>query len=85
MGKLECVSLSFNSKENTKEQIQSVLATGTPMFSFTVNDGKSAVELLSSRLSGVFYDIPDEIEAYIDNREPAQKVLPEPIGVNVGA
>lgn len=63
--RLKCVSLNFNSKKVTQMTVETIAATGTPMYSYTVNDGDRAIELLNWGVDGVFSDCPDIIEEAI--------------------
>lgn len=63
--RLGAVSLNFNHKKCTQQQVEEIQKTGTPMYCYTVNEGPRAVELLQWGVSGVFSDCPDVIEASI--------------------
>jgi len=69
--RLGCSSLNFNSKLATQEQVAGLRAAGQECYSYTVNDGARAWELLQWGVSGVFADCPAEIEAYLKEQEEA--------------
>jgi glycerophosphoryl diester phosphodiesterase len=58
--RLGCVSLNFNQRLCTREQVQAVSAK-VPCFTYTVNDPQRAMELYAWGVSGVFSDCPKEI------------------------
>jgi len=67
--RLGCSSLNFNSKLATQKQVAALNAAGQECYSYTVNDGARAWELLQWGVSGVFADCPAEIEAYLQGQE----------------
>jgi len=63
--RLGCESLSFNHKKATMEEILAIRDAGITMYSYTVNDGSRAQELISWGVKGVFADNPGELEEYL--------------------
>jgi len=63
--RLGCESLCFNQKKATMEEILAIRDAGITMYSYTVNDGSRAQELISWGVKGVFADNPGELEAYL--------------------
>eukprot|EP00961_Rhodomonas_salina_P194429 2624940-Rhodomonas_salina.2 len=91
--KFGCVSLNFDHKRNTKEQIKECTSK-VPCFTYTVNSVDRAMELYSWGVSGVFSDCPGDIlacleEAFNDATEykalAAQNALPLTQALTAGA
>ena len=82
--RLQCISLNFNHKKCSREQVQSISAK-VPCFTYTVNDATRAMELYAWGVSGVFSDCPKEIldalasasgSQAVHTSEPAPIALP---------
>lgn len=78
MTRHNCVSLNFgwNEEENTRERIQEC-ARNVLCYSYTVNDGAVARQLLSWGVSGVFSDCPHLVEAALRAHKLEERAMLE--------